>query len=402
MSADAPILNYRIPGPKGSGFHLSLRRWWGSYPVTQLGIFLGLAAIFWLLGSNMLQSMQRLGITPGFGFLGQSANFAIGESLIAYSPSDTFGRAALVGLLNTVAIAISGCILATILGVFLGIARLSGNVLLAGLVRIYVEVLRNTPLLLQLFFWSAVTHALPAPRRAFSVFEAIFLSNRGIFVPSVGAGNLSLATLLVSAGLCVVSASYLSLWRRAGNAATMTERAGILLLTVIGVGLVFRLSSVDVRFEIPVLKGFNVVGGFNLTPEFAALLIGLVVNSSATIAEIVRSGIQSVPSGQWEAARSLGLQPARIMRLVVLPQALRVIIPLMTSSYLDLTKNSSLAVAIGFPDLVSVLNTTANQSGQALEALAIIVVCYLTFNLSVSAVMNWYNKRIERQGYLPR
>lgn len=350
----------------------------------------------------MVQTMHRLGIQPGFAFLGQSANFAIGESLIAYSPSDTFGRAALVGLLNTIAIAVSGCILATLLGVSLGIARLSGNTLLSGLVRWYIEIIRNTPLLLQLFFWSAVTHALPAPRQAFNPLGILYLSNRGVSIPAFRLQNLSLATLAILGVSIAALFVFYAVRRKRSIRHGFIEFSAMGLLAVLGVGLALRLSGASVALELPLLRGFNIAGGFNLTPEFAALLIGLVVNSSATIAEIVRSGIQSVPSGQWESARSLGLQPGRIMRLVILPQALRVIVPLMTSSYLDLTKNSSLAVAIGFPDLVSVLNTTANQSGQALEALAIIVVSYLALNLSVSAVMNKYNKRIEQRGFLPR
>ncbi|WP_281406780.1 ABC transporter permease subunit [Phyllobacterium endophyticum] len=189
---------------------------------------------------------------------------------------------------------------------------------------------------------------------------------------------------------------------RAGKRTGRIGLWAILGLGLSGVGSVLRLSGAQANIDVPALHGFNITGGLNLTPEFAALLIGLVVNSSATIAEIVRSGIQSVPAGQWESARSLGLQPGKIMRLVILPQALRVIIPLMTSSYLDLTKNSSLAVAIGFPDLVSVLNTTANQSGQVLEALAIIMVSYLTLNLAVSAIMNRYNQRIESRGFFLR
>ncbi|MGH6862268.1 MAG: amino acid ABC transporter permease [Phyllobacterium sp.] len=391
-----------MPGPKGPGIGSFFRSWWGSYPVTQLAALIGLIAIFWVMGSNMVQTMHRLGIVPGFGFLRQSANFSIGESLIAYSPSDTFGRAALVGLLNTVAVAVSGCLLATFLGVSLGVARLSGNLLLAGLVRWYVEIIRNTPLLLQLFFWSALTHTLPAPRQAFNPFGIAYLSNRGVSIPALRLEELSSATLIGLVSCMAAVALFYAVRRRQGKPGGAAEFFSMAFLAVLGAGLVLRLSGVQASIELPLLRGFNIAGGFNLTPEFAALLVGLVVNSSATIAEIVRSGIQSVPAGQWESARALGLQPGRIMRLVVLPQALRVIVPLMTSSYLDLTKNSSLAVAIGFPDLVSVLNTTANQSGQALEALAIIVVSYLALNLTVSAIMNKYNRRVEQRGFLPR
>ncbi|MBZ9603195.1 amino acid ABC transporter permease [Phyllobacterium chamaecytisi] len=386
-----------MPGPKGPGSFNAFLGWWGRYPVTQFVVFIGLLAIFWIMGSNTIETMHRLGITPGFGFLHQSANFAIGESLIAYAPSDTFARAVLAGLLNTIAIALSGCVLATVLGVSLGIARLSGNFLLAGLVRWYVEVVRNTPLLLQLFFWSAVTHAFPAPRQAINPFGVIYLSNRGISIPSLQLHDIPASAIALSMAIVLTVVCLARL--RAGKRTGAIGFLSISFFVLLGVSLVFHLSGAQANIDVPALHGFNITGGLNLTPEFAALLIGLVVNSSATIAEIVRSGIQSVPAGQWESARSLGLQPGKIMRLVILPQALRVIIPLMTSSYLDLTKNSSLAVAIGFPDLVSVLNTTANQSGQVLEALAIIVVSYLTLNLAVSAIMNRYNQRIESRGF---
>ncbi|PWC44944.1 ABC transporter permease subunit [Azospirillum sp. TSO22-1] len=317
--------------------------WWGDHAAAQLGLLAGTVLLFAVLGANTLENMERFGIRPGFEFLHRAANFEIGESLVAYTAGDTYGRALLVGLLNTVKVAVLGCVLATALGLALGIARLSGNLLLSGIVQVYVELIRSTPLLLQLFFWSATLHALPGPRQAFQPVAGVFLCNRGVFLPALRFDPLG--------------------------------------------------------WDIPQLAGFNFTGGATLTPEFAALLIGLAVNAAAGIAEIVRSGVQSVPAGQWEAARALGLPRRRILRLVVLPQALRVIVPLLTSSWLSLTKNSSLAVAIGFPDLVSVINTSANQTGQALETMAILAAAYLTLSLAVSVAMNAWNRRLARRGW---
>ncbi len=288
--------------------------------------------------------------------------------------------------------------LATFLGVALGIARLSGNLLLATFVHAYVELLRNTPLLLQLFLWSAIIHALPPPRGAYLFLESVYLSNRGVYVPSISLHGLSWAIWLPA--ILLTAYASLSLARRLLTGATFYMRKAT--MTVFGSLVVCTLAltsfGLAATIDLPAKGGFNIKGGLSLTPEFFALLIGLVVNASASISEIVRSGIQSVKSGQWEAARALGLKPAQIMRLVVLPQALRVITPLMISSFLDLTKNSSLAVAIGYPDIVSVANTTANTTGQALEAICIIAAVYLTLSLSVSAMMNFYNSRIVLRG----
>ncbi|MBB4309827.1 ABC transporter permease subunit [Rhizobium leguminosarum] len=379
------------PGFSKPGFPASVRRWLGPAPFFQTVFLLLLAVVLWRLGSNVVETMQRLGLNPGFAFLHQRANFEIGESLIAYSSSDTYGRALLAGLVNTINVAFFGCVLATILGILLGIARLSGNLVLSSFVRSYVEVFRNTPLLLQLFLWSAIFHSLPAPRRAITLSESLFLSNRGVFLPRLlfdGPSPLIwLPPALIAAGIAI-SISRRWFFGQRLYASRMTAVAVAVFVAVPWA------AGVSVSIELPVRGGFNISGGVSLTPEIATLLAGLIFNSAATIAEIVRSGIQSVGNGQWEAARALGLRPGHIMRLIVLPQALRVITPLMTSSYLDLTKNSSLAVAIGFPDLVSVANTTANTTGQTLEAITIIAVAYLTLNLGVSALMNIYNRRI--------
>lgn len=379
------------PGFVKPGFLIAVRRWLGPSVPHQVFVLLLVAALFWYLGSNVVETMQRLGLKPGFAFLHQRANFEIGESLIAYSSSDTYGRALLAGLFNTINVAFFGCVLATIFGVLLGVARLSGNLLLANFVRVYVEIFRNTPLLLQLFLWSAIFHSLPAPRRAIEFSGSFFLSNRGVFIPRLlfeGPSALIWLPLAAAlAGASIIAARRLLFGQR--------FYASRIAATCIVVVIAFLwLAGVSVSIELPAKGGFNISGGLSLTPEFAALLTGLVFNAAATIAEIVRSGIQSVGNGQWEAARALGLRPGHIMRLIVLPQALRVITTLMTSSYLDLTKNSSLAVAIGFPDLVSVANTTANTTGQSLEAIVIIAAAYLTLNLGVSLVMNIYNRRI--------
>ncbi|MER9580820.1 ABC transporter permease subunit [Mesorhizobium sp. M0276] len=369
----------------------------GTWPLTQVAVIAVIIALFWLLGHNTAETMARIGITPGFDFLGRPANFEIGEAPIAFKAGDPYIRAILAGLLNTVKAAALGCVLATILGVVLGVAGLSGNLLLAGLVRWYVEIVRNTPLLLQLFFWMSLAKSFPSPRQALSAFGTFFLTNRGVFVPGLSFHNVSAPTLWLLGGFVVVYLAFLTWARRKGS--VPGRRVGLATAILVGgVVLAFPLTGAGASWEIPALAGFNIRGGYNLTPEFAALLTGLVVKFSAAIAEIVRAGIQSVDRGQWEASRALGLHSGQIMRLVVLPQALRVITPLTTSSYLDLTKDSSLAVAIGYPDLVSIINTTANTTGQSLEALTLLIAVYLAINLSVSAAMNLYNRRVALRG----
>jgi general L-amino acid transport system permease protein len=386
------------PGPQGPGFPSRLRTWLGPLPLQQVLLFAGVLAIFALFGSNTADSMHRMGLTPGFDFLFHQANFEIGESVLPYSAGDTYARALAAGLANTIKVAAVGCVLATVLGVALGIARLSGNLLLATFAHGYVELLRNTPLLLQLFLWSAIIHALPPPRGAYAFLGSIYLSNRGVYVPSVSLEGLSAAIWLPA--ILLTGYASLSLARRllTGTTFYMPKATMTVLGSLTVCTLALTSFGLAATIDLPAKGGFNIKGGLSLTPEFFALLIGLVVNASASISEIVRSGIQSVKSGQWEAARALGLSPAQILRLVVLPQALRVITPLMISSFLDLTKNSSLAVAIGYPDIVSVANTTANTTGQALEAICIIAAVYLTLSLSVSALMNLYNRRVVLRG----
>ncbi len=395
--SDRRLFRTVAPGLKSPGRFGRIRAWWGGWPLGQLA-FLGMLALLgWLFVSNVLETMARVGILPGFGFLSSSANFEIGESAIPFRAGDTYLRAIAAGLLNTLKVSLLGCLLATVLGVVIGVAGLSRNLLLSRLVRWFIEITRNTPLLLQLFFWMALAKALPAPRQAPALFGAVFLTNRGVSIPSLSLegspfGFLPALALAGALGGVLLLLLRLSgrLSRRSGAAAAATAVAAVLL--------VLTLSGGRPVVQVPALAGFNIRGGLNLSPEFAALLTGLVVKFSALIAEIVRAGIQSVGTGQWEAARALGLHDGQIIRLVVLPQALRVITPLTTSSYLDLTKDSSLAVAIGFPDLVSIVNTTANTTGQSMEALIILIGTFLAINLALSALMNLYNNRVALRG----
>jgi general L-amino acid transport system permease protein len=352
--------------------------------------------VIWFLVSNTLHNLAARNIATGFGFLTREAGFAIGESLIEYGPADTYGRAIVVGVVNTLRVALIALVLSTLLGVLVGIARLSKNWLINRLASIYVEVMRNIPLLIQLFFWYAViTENMPAPRQAHHPIPGVFISNRGLKLPALQGDALE--WMLWAFALALVAIVVLYRW--AGKRQEATGRVFPLgraaLGLVIGLPVIGWLcSGASLTLDMPVLKGFNFQGGLTLTPEFAALLAGLTIYTSAFIAEVVRSGIQAVNHGQTEAASSLGLRRGLVLRLVVLPQALRVIIPPMTSQYLNLTKNSSLAVAIGYPDIVSVINTTLNQTGQAIEGILIIMAAYLTVSLSISIFMNWYNKRI--------
>lgn len=350
----------------------------------------------WYLISNTLHNLSARNIATGFDFLGREAGFAIGESSLAYTPADTYARALSVGLLNTLRVAVIGIVLATLLGTLIGIARLSSNWLIANLASIYVEVMRNIPLLLQLFFWYAlIAETLPGPRQALSPIAGVFLSNRGFKIPTVEGDGLT--WLAAGFFIAVVIVLVLANWSRrrqvqTGQIFPVLKTAALLLIACPLVA--WWLSGSTLALDMPVLKGFNFRGGLTLSPEFAALLIGLVIYTAAFVAEVVRSGIESVGKGQWEAAGAIGLRRGLILRLVVLPQALRVIIPPMTSQYLNITKNSSLAVAIGYPDIVSVVNTTLNQTGQAIEGIMIIMGAYLSVSLTISVIMNWYNARM--------
>lgn len=369
----------------------------GTRSLVYQALVLGLVGLgVWYLVSNTLHNLSVRNISTGFDFLHREAGFAIGESVIDYTPADTYGRAIWVGILNTLRVSVLGIVLATLLGTVLGIARLSRNWLVSRVANAYIEVMRNVPLLLQLFFWYAIiTEVMPGPRQALNPVTGVFISNRGLKLPSLQGDALD--WVLAGLGMAIVLAVLIAHWAKKRQDAT--GRVFPLGRVVLGLlaacpAAAWLLSGAPLSLDMPELKGFNFVGGVTLTPEFAALLAGLVIYTSAFVAEVVRSGIQSVGAGQWEAAGSLGLSRARMLRLVILPQALRVIVPPMTSQYLNLTKNSSLAVAIGYPDIVSVVNTTLNQTGQAIEGILIIMAAYLTVSLSISVFMNWYNRRI--------
>src|SRR5919106_4567890 len=347
---------------------------------------------------NTLTNLRRQGIAAGFRFLNRTAGFDIGFTLIDYSAVSTYGRAFWVGLLNTLLVSALGVVLATMLGFVIGLARLSTNWLIARLALVYIETIRNIPLLLQLLFWYvAVLQALPHPRDSLAIGETLFLNNRGMTIPLAVFGEGVGATLiaLMVALLAVVA---LRRWARRRREATGQPFHTVLASLGLLLGLqllVFLALGAPVTFEYPEMGRFRLQGGLTLVPEFVALLTGLTIYTAAFIAEIVRAGITAVSHGQIEAASALGLRPTQTLRFVVIPQALRVIIPPLTSQYLNLTKNSSLAVAIGYPDLVSVVaGTTLNQTGQAVEAIAMTMAVYLTLSLLISLFMNWYNRRM--------
>ena len=352
----------------------------------------------WSAIRNAAENLARAKIATGFGFWENTAGFDISQALIEYSTTSTYGRAFWVGLLNTLVVAALGIVLATILGFLIGIARLSKNWLLARMAGFYVEIIRNIPLLLQLLFWyNAVLKALPAMRESLAIPGGGFLNNRGLFLPQplfqAGSGYA-----LMALGVGVVAAI---VYRTGAKRRQMVtgQQAPVLWVTlglVVALPLaVLALSGFPIAFNYPEAGRFNIRGGMELLPEFMALLFGLVIYTAAFIAEVVRAGILAVVRGQTEAAYSLGLRPGQTLRLVVIPQAMRVIIPPLTSQYLNLTKNSTLAVAIGYPDLVQIFaGTVLNQTGQAVEVIVITMAVYLTISLVTSALMNLYNRRM--------
>ena len=361
-----------------------------------------LAALLWLgfeIALNAKANLDAQKITSGFGFLDNTAGFGINQSLIPYNEADTYARVFFVGLLNTLLVAAIGIVLATILGFLVGLARLSPNWLVARLAGGYVELIRNLPLLFQLLFWYlAVLGTLPGPRQSISLFGEIFLNNRGIIVPAPVAGEGTGAVIAVFA-LSVIATVALRVWakRRQMRTGRQFPLFWASLALVVGPPLVALVAmGFPIRFESPELRGFNFVGGVRLLPEFIALLVALTTYTAAFIAEVVRAGVLAVPREQTEAAFALGLRRGLALRLIVVPQALRVIVPPLTNQYLNLTKNSPLAVAVGYPDLFAVFAGTAlHQTGQAIEIIAITMAVYLAISLITSALMNWYNARIQ-------
>lgn len=380
------------PAPSGSLWTSRRARGW----VYQALVVAGVVTLGWYLVDNTLANLARRGISSGYGFLDREAGFEIGESLIPYSPSSSYSWALVVGILNTLVVSFLGIVLATVLGTIVGIARLSSNWLVARLASAYVEALRNVPLILQLFLWYAlITESLPGPRQALAPLPGVFLSNRGFKLPALnweGAHTATAIALVLAIGATILLKRWSDRRRDRTGIQFPTLRVGIGLIVGLP-ALVFLAFGAPVTLDMPELKGFNFQGGYTLSPELAALLFGLTVYTATFIAEIVRSGIVAVPQGQKEAALALGLRRGLALRLVILPQAMRVIVPPLTSQYLNLTKNSSLAIAIGYPDLVNIANTTMNQTGQAIEGVALIMAVYLTVSLSIAAFMSWYNHK---------
>jgi general L-amino acid transport system permease protein len=393
------------PRPPPPQFAARLRRavggraGWGGFFVQILFV----AALAWIgyeIVANARANLQSQRITAGFGFLNNTAGFDVSQNLIPYSGSDTYTRVFLVGLLNTLLVSVIGIFFASIIGFMVALGRLSPNWLLARISGAYVELIRNLPPLFQILFWYlAVLSALPNPRQSISLFGSFFLSNRGFVVPRP-IGQAGFEPFAVAVLIAIIVSLLLRRYARrqlfeSGRLITIWPYVvGLLIGLPLMTSLIF---GAPVTFEIPELKGFNFSGGSRLIPEFVALTLALSTYTAAFIAEIVRAGIQSVHKGQMEAGASLGLARGSTLRLIVVPQALRVILPPLTNQYLNLTKNSSLAVAIGYPDLVSVFaGTTLSQTGQAIEIIGITMGVYLLISLVTSAIMSFYGWRIGR------
>lgn len=373
--------------------------WWNDPKVRSLiSQALLIIVVGWLvyeMVNNTIINLEKQNIASGFGFLSTTAGFGIIQSLIHYTEESSYGTAFLVSLINTLLVAFIGVLLATIIGFIVGIARLSNNWVIAKLATVYVEVIRNIPLLLQIFFWYfAVLRSVPSPRNSLNAFDSIFVNMRGIYFPKpifeAGAGSIGIAFVF---GL--VATFFIRRWARKRQESTGQQFPVFLTSVGLIIGLpilAFFAAGAPASLDYPSLKGFNFTGGLVIIPEFVALLLALSIYTASFIAEIVRAGILAVSHGQTEAAHALGLRNGPTLRLVVIPQAMRVIIPPLTSQYLNLTKNSSLAVAIAYPDLVSVFaGTILNQTGQAVEILCLTMAVYLTLSIVTSIFMNWYN-----------
>ncbi|RUY24287.1 amino acid ABC transporter permease [Mesorhizobium sp. M7A.F.Ca.US.006.04.2.1] len=363
----------------------------------QLLVVVLLVAGVWWIAHNVIDNLTRLRIASGFGFLKGRAGFDISESAIAYSSDSTYGRAILVGLLNTVIVAIVGIITATIIGFVIGIGRLSKNWLIRKICTVYVEVFRNIPPLLVIFFWySGVLAVLPAPRDSINLPFGSFLNQRGFYFPRAVWGD---GSWLIFVALLVGIAMAWFVARKARQRQIATGQQFPVFWTsaalIVGLPLLaYALSGFPLSFDYPKQSTFNLTGGFQVRPEFLSLYLALSCYTAAFIAEIVRAGIRGVSAGQTEAAGALGLRSGSILRLVVVPQAMRIVIPPLTSQYLNLTKNSSLAIAIGYPDLTATAGTVLNQTGQAVEGVVIMMVIYLAISLLTSLVMNWFNAKM--------
>jgi len=362
---------------------------------------IGAACLFvfvaWYLVSNTMTNLEKQSIATGFGFLNNEAAFEIGESLVEYSAADRYARALWVGFLNTLLVSFIGIVLTVIIGTFLGVARLSKNWLINKCAAGYIELFQDIPILLQLFFWYAFFYEmLPSPREAINPFAGLFLCNRGLIF-GIPQTHPVYKYMAIAAIVAVIIMFFIKNWAKKRQDLTGKAFPVFYASIALILGLPFvcwLIGGAPTEMSVPVLKGFNFKGGLSISPEFAALLLGLVLYTAAFVAEVVRAGIQSVSKGQTEAAMAVGLKSGQVLNLIILPQALRVIIPPLTSQMLNLTKNSSLAVAIGYPDFVSVAGTAINQTGQAIEGVMLIMIVYLIFSLSTSVFMNWYNKKM--------
>ena len=359
---------------------------------TQVLIVLGIAAVAWFLVDTTLANLRARGITTGFAFLATPLAQPINHSWLDFTPGvNSYGRALLIGFLNTLTVSAVVIALSTVLGTAIGLSRLSPNWLLSRCAGVYVEVVRNVPVLVQLIFWYQLLLQLPPPRGALALGGGVFVSNRGIRVPTFAVDGWVWLALAVG----LIAAMALPRLLRAGGFSvkqiSWPLRLAIILLPPL---IAAWLTRSTLMLDWPQLQGLNFRGGAALTPELSALVIGLTFYTSAFIAEIVRAGVQGVAQGQWVAARSLGLHPWTTVRKVIMPQALRIIVPPLASEYLGATKNSSLAVAVGYPDLVSLVNVAISDTGQAIEGIVIIMLAFLSISLAVSAFMNWYNRRI--------
>ncbi|MGO4000299.1 amino acid ABC transporter permease [Pseudomonas fluorescens] len=385
-SIGAPKQRFSLSDPK-------VRAW-----LFQIITIVAVVSMGWYLFDNTQTNLQHRGITSGFDFLERSAGFGIAQHLIDYTESDSYARVFVIGLLNTLLVTFIGVILATILGFIVGVARLSKNWIIAKLATVYVEVFRNIPPLLQILFWYfAVFLTMPGPRNSHNFGDTFFVSARGLNMPAAKMAE-GFWPFAVSILVAIVAVVLMNRWANRRFEATGVPFhkfwTGLALMLVIP-ALCSLVFGAPVHWEKPELKGFNFVGGWVLIPELLALTLALTVYTAAFIAEIVRSGIKSVSHGQTEAAHSLGLRNGPTLRKVIIPQALRVIIPPLTSQYLNLAKNSSLAAGIGYPEMVSLFaGTVLNQTGQAIEVIAITMSVYLAISISISLLMNWYNKRI--------
>lgn len=353
----------------------------------QVLLFAAFAGLLYWLWSNTASNLAARGIRVGFEYIDRQANFPISESVLPYDPSDTFGWAYVVGVANTAAISLIAIVASTVFGLLIALVRLSRNPLASNIAGLFVGGVRNMPLIVQLLFWYALaTTLLPAPRLAFNPLPGVFLSLRGLYLPSISLGEHGDLFLLIVASIVVGFALFR---RRVSASAKTTALWGAAAAVVI-----FAIVLIKPALSVPELKGFNFVGGLRFSPEFAALMLGLVLYTSVFISEVIRGGIEAVSRGQWEAGRALGLSERHTMFRIIIPQALRVIIPPMTSQYLSTVKNTTLALAVGYPELGLVVGTVINQTGQAIESISILLAVFLTISIAVSMFMNWYNARV--------